>query len=337
MVTLGELAERFDLVLSGDPQRPVSGLGTLANAGPEQVTFLSNPRFQSLLGEARAAAVILRADIAADCPVDTLVTDDPYLAFARMTAIFDQTPRVPGGIHPSALVAADAIIGEGSCIGPNVVVESGVIIGDGCQLAANVYVGEHSVIGANSHLMPGVVIYHDVHLGERCKIHGQSVIGSDGFGFAPKADGWQKIHQLGGVRVGDDVEIGAGVTIDRGALEHTVLEDGVILDNQVHIAHNCRIGKNTAIAGCTGMAGSSIIGANCTLAGMVGVAGHLEICDGVHVSGMTMVTKSITTPGSYSSGTPMMPSRGWRRAAVRFSQLERIHQRLAALESEQGQ
>ena len=156
------------------------------------------------------------------------------------------------------------------------------------------------------------------------------------FGFAPGPQGWEKIHQLGGVRVGDRVEIGACTTVDRGALDHTVLEDGVIIDNLVQIAHNCRIGKNTAIAGCAGLAGSSIIGANCTLAGGVGVAGHVEICDGVHLTGMTMVTKSIKEPGTYSSGTPMSTTREWRRSAVRFSQLERIHQRLAALEKKTG-
>jgi UDP-3-O-[3-hydroxymyristoyl] glucosamine N-acyltransferase len=163
-------------------------------------------------------------------------------------------------------------------------------------------------------------------------IHAQAVLGSDGFGFAPGPDGWEKIHQLGGVRVGDRVEIGAGTTVDRGTLDHTVIEDGVIIDNLVQIAHNCRIGQNTAIAGCTGLAGSTIIGANCTLAGGVGVVGHVEICDDVHVTGMTMVTRSITEPGSYSSGTPMSGTRQWKRNAVRFSQLDSIQQRLAALE-----
>lgn len=331
-MTLGELAEQLGLTLSGDPQRPVSGLGTLANAGPEEVTFLANPKFLSQLEKTRAAAVILRADMVEACPVGSLVAEDPYLSYARATALFDRAPAVPEGVHPSATVAAEANIGEGASIGPNAVVETGADIGAGVSIGANVVVGQNCRIGAGSALMPGVVLYHDVHLGERCLIHSQTVIGSDGFGFAPGKAGWQKIHQLGGVRIGNDVEIGASVTIDRGALEHTVLEDGVIIDNQVHIAHNCRIGKNTAIAGCTGMAGSSIIGANCTLAGMVGVAGHLEICDNVHVTGMSMVSKSITEPGSYSSGTPMMPSRDWRRSAVRFSQLERIYQRLASLE-----
>jgi UDP-3-O-[3-hydroxymyristoyl] glucosamine N-acyltransferase len=176
------------------------------------------------------------------------------------------------------------------------------------------------------------VIYHDVHVGDNCVIHSQAVLGADGFGFVPGPTGWEKICQLGGVRIGDSVEIGACTTVDRGALDHTVIEDGAIIDNLVQIAHNCRIGKNTAIAGCTGLAGSTIIGANCTLAGGVGVVGHVEICDDVHVTGMTMVTKSITQPGSYSSGTPMARTGNWKRSAVRFSQLESIQKRLAAVE-----
>jgi UDP-3-O-[3-hydroxymyristoyl] glucosamine N-acyltransferase len=334
MITLGELAQRFDLALSGDPQRPVSGLATLAGAGPDEVSFLSSKKYLSQLGNTRAAAVILHPDHLADCPVDSLACDDPYLAFARISGLFDRSPQPPTGIHPAAVVAPDAVVGKDVSIGPNVIVEAGAIIGAGVQLGANVYVGHDSRVGAGSLLHPGVVLYRDVHLGERCIVHSQTVLGSDGFGFAPGPDGWEKIHQLGGLRVGNNVEIGACTTIDRGALDHTIIEDGVILDNQVHIAHNCRIGKNTAIAGCTGLAGSSIIGANCTIAGAVGVAGHLEICDGVHLTGMSMATKSITEPGVYSSGTPMASNREWRKNAVRFTQLERMHQRLVALEKQ---
>lgn len=332
MITLGELAQRFDLALSGDAQRPVSGLATLSGAEPGELSFLSGRKFLSQLRGTRAAAVIIHPDHVADCPVDTLACDDPYLAFARISRVFDPTPQPPQEVHPAAVVSAEAVVEEGASIGPNAVVEAGAHIGAGVQLGANVYVGHDSVVGAGSRLYPGVVLYRDVRLGERCIVHGQAVLGSDGFGFAPGPDGWEKIHQLGGVRIGNDVEIGAGTTVDRGALDHTVIADGVILDNQVHIAHNCRIGKNTAIAGCTGLAGSSIIGADCTLAGGVGVAGHLEICDGVHVTGMSIVTKSITEPGVYSSGTPMAPNREWRKNAVRFTQLERMHHRLAALE-----
>ncbi|MEH6585351.1 MAG: UDP-3-O-(3-hydroxymyristoyl)glucosamine N-acyltransferase [Halioglobus sp.] len=332
MITLGELAQRFNLHLSGDGQRPVTGLATLAGAGPDQVSFLSSKKYLNQLVETRAAAVIIHPDLAQQCPVATLATDDPYLAFARLTAIFDRSTDTSAGVHPTAVVSPDATVAADACIAPHAVVEAGAVIDAGAIVGANVYVGADSRIGAGTRLNPGVVIYHDVWLGARCTVHSQTVLGADGFGYAPGPEGWVKIHQLGGVRIGDDVEIGACTTIDRGALEHTVIGDGVILDNQVHIAHNCRIGKNTAIAGCTGMAGSTIIGANCTLAGAVALAGHIEICDGVHITGMTMVTRSITEPGVYSSGVPMAPNREWRKNAVRFSQLESIHKRLVALE-----
>ncbi|MEP5567962.1 MAG: UDP-3-O-(3-hydroxymyristoyl)glucosamine N-acyltransferase [Halioglobus sp.] len=332
MITLGELAQTFHLELSGDAQLSVSGLATLTGAGPDQVSFLSSKKHLSQLAGTKAAAVIIHPDLAAQCPVATLATDDPYLTFARMTSIFDQSPKASRGAHPSAVVSSDAEVAAGVCIAANAVVEAGAIIGEGAIIGANVYIGANSRVGAGTCLNPGVVIYHDVWLGARCIVHGQTVLGSDGFGFAPGPNGWEKIHQLGGLRIGDDVEIGSCTTIDRGALEHTVIEDGVIIDNQVHIAHNCRIGKNTAIAGCTGMAGSTIIGANCTLAGAIALAGHIEICDNVHITGMSMVTRSITEPGVYSSGVPMAPNREWRKNAVRFSQLESIHKRLVALE-----
>ena len=332
MITLGKLAQKLHLDLSGDAQLSVSGLATLTVAGPDQVSFISSKKYLSQLTETRAAAVIIHPDLAGQCPVATLVTDDPYLVFARMTAIFDQSPRASAGVHPAAVVSSGADVAAGVCIAANAVIEAGAVIEEGAIIGANVYIGENSRVGAGTILNPGVVVYHDVWIGARCIVHGQAVLGSDGFGFAPGPQGWEKIHQLGGLRIGDDVEIGACTTIDRGALEHTVIEDGVILDNQVHIAHNCRIGKNTAIAGCTGMAGSTIIGANCTLAGAIGLVGHIEICDDVHITGMTMVTRSITEPGVYSSGVPVSPNREWRKNAVRFTQLESIHKRLVALE-----
>ena len=332
MITLGELAQKFNLLLAGDAQHPVSGLATLAGAGPDHVSFLANKKYADQLASTRAAAVVIHPDLVEQCPVATLATPDPYLAFARLTAIFDRSPAGSAGIHPTASVSADSQVAKSASVAANAVIEAGAVIGEGASIGANSYIGQHSRVGANTRINPGVVIYHDVHLGQDCIVHSQAVLGADGFGFAPSEEGWVKIHQLGGVRIGDRVEIGACTTIDRGALEHTVVEDGAILDNQVHVAHNCRIGKNTAIAGCTGMAGSTIIGANCTIAGAVGLVGHIEICDGVHVTGMTMVTRSITEPGVYSSGVPMALNREWRKNAVRFSQLESIHKRLVALE-----
>ena len=337
MYSLGELAETLGVRLAGDPEVRVTGLSTLALAGPRQLSFLANNKYLAQLQETRAAAVILRPEQAQQCPVASLIADNPYLTFARATALFVGEERTAAGVHPSAVVAPDARVDSSASVGPHAVIEAGVTLGAGVIVGARVYIGADCQIGANTRLYPGAVLYHGVRLGERCVVHSNAVLGADGFGFAPSAAGWEKIHQLGGVRIGDRVEVGACTTIDRGALEDTVVEDGAIIDNLVQIAHNCHIGKNTAIAGCTGLAGSTIIGANCTLAGGVGVVGHVEICDNVHITGMTMVTKSITEPGSYSSGTPMSPTRDWKRSAVRFNQLDSIQKRLAELEKRQQQ
>ena len=333
MFSLAELADRYGLEFTGPDGASVSGIATLAEAGPEDIAFLANKKYLPQLASTRAAAVILRPDLVARCPVACLVTETPYVAFARISHLFDKSPQSSPGIHPTAVVSSEANIHPDAAIGPHVVVEAGAVVGAGVVLGAGVYLGHDSRLGAGTRVFPHAVIYHDVHLGEHCVIHAQAVLGADGFGFAAGADGWEKVCQLGGVRLGDRVEVGAGTTVDRGTLGHTVIEDGVIIDNQVQVGHNCRIGKNTAIAGCTGLAGSTIIGSNCTLAGGVGVVGHVEICDNVHVTGMTMVTKSITRPGSFSSGTPMTSTRDWKRSAVRFSQLESIQQRLVALET----
>ena len=241
-------------------------------------------------------------------------------------------PVPASGVHATALVADEATLGEGVSIGARACVEPGVVLGDGVIIGAGAYVGHDTQIGDRTQIYPNAVIYHRVKIGSDCTVHSQTVIGADGFGFAPGPEGWEKICQLGSVLIGDRVDIGASSTIDRGALEDTVIADGVIIDDQVHIAHNCRIGKNTAIAGCTGIAGSTTIGENCTLANAVGVSGHLEICDNVHLTGQARVTKSITEPGSYSSGTPLAETREWGRNAVRFTQLDALHKRLAALE-----
>ncbi|HDY82035.1 MAG TPA: UDP-3-O-(3-hydroxymyristoyl)glucosamine N-acyltransferase [Halieaceae bacterium] len=334
MYCLGELADQLDLKFSGDASREITGLATLETAGPADMAFMDSVKYLSQLARTRAAAVILAPEFVDQCPVDCLISASPYLAFARASNLFDRSPPPPPGVHSSAVVAADAQVHASASVGPNAVIEAGAVLAAGASVGANVYLGHNSRLGAATRVFPSAVIYHDVHVGEGCVIHSQSVLGADGFGFAPGPAGWEKICQLGGVRIGDRVEIGACTTVDRGALDHTVIEDGVIIDNQVQIAHNCRIGKNTAIAGCTGLAGSTTIGANCTLAGGVGVVGHVEICDNVHVTGMTMVTRSITQPGSYSSGTPMASTGDWKRSAVRFSQLESIQQRLVALEKQ---
>jgi UDP-3-O-[3-hydroxymyristoyl] glucosamine N-acyltransferase len=334
MYSIGELASKLELEFSGLEQRSITGLAPLATAGPDDLAFISGRKFLSSLADTQAGVVILHPDFIEQCPVDYLISQDPYLSFARATHFFDRATSSPPGIHASAVVSADSEVHPTASVGANVCVEAGAFLGAGVVLDSGVYVGRNSRVGARTRIYPNVVIYDDVHLGEDCLVQSQTALGSDGFGYAPSADGWVKICQLGGVRVGDRVEIGAGATIDRGALEHTVIGDGVIIDNQVHIAHNCSIGKNTAIAACCGVAGSTKIGANCTFGGMVGVNGHIEICDNAHFSAKTMVLGSVTQPGSYSSGTGMSPSREWRKNAVRFSQLDAIQRRVVKLENQ---
>lgn len=330
--TLAALADALELDYKGDGERLLQSLAPLALAGPGQLSFLASKKHLAQLKTSQAGAVIIHPELAEHAPCDCLLSTNPYASFAKATQQFDNRPPVVAGVHPSAVVAPSVVMGEGVSIGPNAVIEDGVVLGDKVILGAGVYVGQGSAIGARTRIHPNAVIYYGITIGEDCTIHSQSVIGSDGFGFAPTGNGWEKICQLGGVRIGNKVEIGASTTIDRGALDDTVLADGVIVDNQVQIAHNCKIGKNTAMAGCTGLAGSTIIGENCTLAGAVGVSGHLEICDNVHLTGQARVTKSINEPGSYSSGTPLASTRDWGRNAVRFNQLEALNQRLKALE-----
>ena len=335
MYSLAELADRLGLEFAGDPAKIVRALASLEAAGPQDLSFALDGRYLARLAATRAGAVILPAELTAQCPCDHLVSAQPYLAFARASRLFANAPGAAPGIHPTACVDKAASVHPDAAVAAHAVIEAGAVLESGVVVGAGVYVGHGSRLGAGTRVYPNAVIYHDVWLGRDCVIHSQVVLGADGFGFAAGPDGWEKICQLGGVRIGERVEIGAGTTVDRGTLGHTEIADGVIIDNQVQVGHNCRIGKNTAIAGCAGLAGSTIIGANCTLAGGVGVVGHVEICDDVHVTGMTMVTRSITRPGSYSSGTPMSGTRDWKRNAVRFSQLDSIQRRLAGLERQQ--
>jgi UDP-3-O-[3-hydroxymyristoyl] glucosamine N-acyltransferase len=332
MITLGELAQRLALDYSGDPALPLYRLAPLERAEAGCLSFIASSRRVSQLRGARAGAVILRPEWREDCPVPHLLSDNPYLAYARASQLFEALPARAPGVHPSAVIHAQARLGEGVCVGPCVVVEAGADIGPGVVLEAGCIIAEGASIGARTRVFPNAVVHTGVRIGEDCRIHAGAVIGADGFGFARHAEGWERIAQLGSVRVGNRVRIGAGSTVDRGALEDTVLEDGVIIDNQVQIAHNCRIGKNTAIAGCSGIAGSTTIGENCTLAGAVGVSGHLEICDNVHLTGQARVTRSVTEPGTYASGTPLAPTREWARNAVRFTRLDELQRRLEALE-----
>ncbi len=332
MVTLAELEEFLGgRLLRGDPATTVSGVAPLQRATPAELAFVADKKYVPRLKDARAGCVLLREAWADDCPVPVLAVDDPYLAYARASRLFEDSPAAPG-IHPSAVVDSSVRVPETVQIGAHAVIEAGVELGEGVVIGPGCFIGARVSIGTGTRLMPNVTLYHDVSLGERCRVHASTVIGADGFGFARRPDGWERIAQLGRVLVGDDVDIGASVTIDRGALDDTVIENDVIIDDQVHVAHNCRIGARSALAGCVGIAGSVTVGADCTLAGQVGVSGHLEICDNAHIAGQARVTRSVVAPGGYSSGTPLEPTRQWARNAVRFTQLEALQRRVVELE-----
>lgn len=332
LYSLGELAEFIGAAYEGDGAFIITGLASLPEAGEQDLAFYTNSRYQAKLAATRAGCVLLHEQHKSAFAGNKLIADDPYLAYARLSGLFFRTTLAPTiAIHPSAVIADTVSLGENVSIGPNVVIEPGVVVGAGAVIGANCFVGENSHIGANSILYPNVSLYNDVRIGDDCILHSSCVLGSDGFGFAPSPDGWQKIYQLGGVRLGDRVEIGAGTTVDRGALDDTVIEDGVKIDNQVQVAHNAHIGENTAIAAATAIAGSAVIGKRCTIAGGVGIVGHIEIADDVHVTAMTMITKSITESGSYSSGVPMNDTRVWKKNAARFNQLDDMARQLRSL------
>jgi len=331
---LASLAERFGLELRGDGHGVIRGVGTLAGAAGDQLAFLANSRYTPQLADTGAGAVVLAADQAEACPVPALVASDPYVAYAKVAALFQRRPASAPGVHPSAVVDAGATISPGACIGPMCVIEAGAEIGDGAVIGPHCVVGADCTVGAQCHLVARVTLVSAVALGQRVLIHPGAVIGADGFGLAVDADHWIKVPQLGGVRIGDDCEIGANTTIDRGALEDTVLEEDVRLDNQIQVAHNVHIGAHTAMAGCSAVAGSARIGRWCMVGGNAGILGHLEVADHVVITAKSLVTRSIREAGEYSSGVPLEPNRTWRKNAARFKQLDDLARRVRALEKE---
>ena len=333
-LTLAQLAAELGAELRGNGEAEISGLGTLRSATPEQLAFLANPRYRAYLEQTRAGAVLCTAEQAEACPVAALVVADPYLAFAKVSRHFDTTPEAPREIHPRAVIAPDAVIEDNVSIGPNAVIGAGARLRAGVVVMANAVVGEGVELGEQVRLYPNVTIYHGVVIGPRTIIHAGSVIGADGFGYAFSSGRWSKVAQVGAVKIGADVEIGANVTIDRGAIEDTVIGNGVILDDQVHLGHNVVVGDHTAMAGKVGVSGSSRIGSYCMIGGAVGIAGHLEICDKVVVLGMTLVSKSITEPGTYGSALPADRDDRWRRNTARFRHLDELYRRVRKLEQD---
>ena len=333
--TLQYLADYVDGQVQGDASILISGLSTLQSATAGELSFLANPAYEKYLEETQADAVIVSPKLAEYASGNLLIHDNPYLAYARLSHLWDSSKLdlIDGSnVHPSATVHQTAVIGEGVFIGAGAVVAEGVTIGAACVIGENSTIGRDSSIGNGTRLYAGVHVYHGVAVGSNCILHSGVVIGSDGFGFAPNQGQWEKIAQLGGVVIEDDVEIGANSAIDRGALDNTVIEKGVKLDNQIQIAHNVRVGQNTAMAACCAVAGSTTIGKNCVIGGASGIAGHLTIADNVHITAMTMVIKSLNEPGVYSSGTGVQPNSQWKKSIARLRQLDKMAGRLKALE-----
>ena len=330
--TLAELAARCGGELRGDGGVLLRGVATIQNAGPGHIAFLANPHYRKFLGSTGASALILSAADAKDCSLPALVTPTPYLLYARVATLLAPAPPAKSGVHPKAHVDPTAKIAPDAWIGPGAVVEAGADVGPRASIGPNCAVMEGTRVGEGSRLVANVTLCTGVQIGKRALLHPGAVIGADGFGLAPDKTGWVKVPQLGSVRIGDDVEIGANTTVDRGALEDTVIEDGVKLDNQIQVAHNARIGAHTAVAGCTAIAGSAVIGKHCMIAGGVGITGHIEICDGVTVTAMTLVSHSITEPGVYSGSLPVDTQQQWRKNSVRFRQLDALARRLTELE-----
>lgn len=339
VIRAAELAERIGARIHGDGEIELHGLASLNDAHPGQLSHLSSPAYRAYLPTTRASAVILRAEDVAACPATALVTQAPYLAYAKASQLFDVAPPWPPGVDERAQIGADVELGNGIAIGPFTVVGDRTVIGNGVVIGAGTVIGEDCRLGDRVRIMANVTVYHDVWLGADCVVHSGAVIGADGFGYA--ADEHNRrvtIAQLGGVRIGNWVDVGANSTIDRGAIEHTRIGDGVKIDNQVQVGHNCVIGDHAVLCGCVGLAGGTHVGAYCVLGGAVTVAGAgpVEIADGVVIGGMTHVTRSIAEAGMYSGGILQGPTRQWKKNALRFADLDAMARRLAKLEKQAG-
>lgn len=331
--TLSQIAELLSAELQGDGALEITKIATLAHARSGHIAFLANKKYRSQLEVTQASAVIVSE---ADAPYfngNKLIVSNPYVSYAKLAQLMDTTPRSAAtGIHPSAVVHPNATVSKSAAIGANTVIESNAIINDNVQIGPNSFIGEGVKIGSGTKLWSNVTIYHNVEIGSDCLLQANSVIGSDGFGYANERGQWIKIPQLGSVIIGDKVEIGASTTIDRGALDDTIIHSNVIIDNQCQIAHNVEVNSGTAIAGCTVLAGSVTIGKNCQIGGMTAINGHMSVCDGVIITGMSMVTKSITEPGIYSSGIPHTTNKEWRKSIAHLRNLSEMKSRIKALE-----
>jgi len=334
-LTLAALAAhigaQFD---SFDDDKIINGIKGLHDATPSQISFYTNRAYRKALKQTQAAAVILAPRDQADCPVAALIMDNPYLGYAKAAALFQEIQPFQAFIHLSAIIDPSAKISPNARIDANVVIDRNTQIDDFVHISAGCVIGKNILIGEKTLIYPNVTLYDGVNIGKNVIIHAGAVIGADGFGLAHSSEGWVKIPQLGSVEIGDDVEIGANTTIDRGALGNTVIGNGVKLDNQIQIAHNVHIGDHTAIAACVGIAGSTKIGARCMIGGSVGIAGHIEVVDNVQITGGTIVMQSILEAGMYSSGVPLQNNKDWHKNFLRFKDLNDMMRRLRRLEKQ---
>lgn len=332
--SLQQLAEKIGAEVVGDDSMIITAVATLASAKPGQIAFLANEKYRSQVDSTAASAIIVAPNVTVPGHLAALRVSNPYAGFARIAQLLDNTPNPAQGIDASARIGANVILGDNVHIGPNTVIADNVVLANDVMIGAGCYVGEGVRIGEGSKLWQHVVVYHGCVIGNHCLIHSGSVIGADGFGWANEAGKWIKIPQLGRVVIGDRVDIGASTTIDRGALDDTIISNGVIIDNQCQIAHNVFIDEDTAIAGCSVLAGSCRIGKRCLIGGASAINGHISICDDVQISGFSMVIKEITEPGAYASGMPAAPQREWRRNGARYRQLDELFQRVKQLEKQ---
>jgi len=331
-ISLGELATRFGCELIGDPDVEVSTVASLSNADSDSLTFLSNAAYKQQLSSTKAAAVVLRPEHADGSPVAALLHADPYACYARMAAVLYPPPAFEPGIHASVVVASTAAVSESACLAPNVVIGERSVIGENVYVGPGTVIGPDCVVGDDCRFVANATLARATQIGRRGLFHPGVVLGSDGFGNAMTSEGWVKVPQVGGVVVGDDVEIGANTTVDCGAIGDTIIENGVRIDNLCMIAHNVRVGAHTALAAMVGIAGSTTIGRRCMFAGAVGVVGHLSICDDVVVLGAAVVSKDITEPGAYGAAFPAEPAKNWAKKVARFRRIDSLIDRVKRLE-----
>ncbi len=330
--TLGELAVRYGCTVQGDPDVPISRVGTLLGAAGQAISFLANPAYRKQLAATHAAAVILAPEDAARCPVSCLITDNPYALYARIATDLNPPSEAAPGVHASAVVGEDADIAAGVCISAKVCIGSGVRLAQGVFIGPGCVVGDRCELGEGTRLIANVTLCADTRIGARGLVHAGAVLGADGFGIARDGERWIKVPQLGGVRLGDDVEVGANTTIDRGAIEDTIIGDGVKLDNQVQVGHNVRIGDHTVVAGCVAIAGSVTIGKRCMIGGAAGIVGHIALGDDVVVTAFTFVSHSLGQAGVYSGSMPVDQAARWRRNAARLRHLDELAKKVRVLE-----